>query len=79
MEAQLYKVVNLGFEGEPVRHGLQNPETLHIIEYEQIKFVNENGEIRDVVIPDDPNSFILNENHCGLVSVDENGDATLHF
>ena len=76
---QLFRVVNLALDGEPVRHGLQNPETLQILEYEQIKFVNQSGETRDAIIPNDPDSFIQNENQSGYVSVDENGDATLYF
>ena len=79
METQLFKIVNLGLEGEPVRHGLQHPETLQVVEYEQIKFVNQNGEVRDAIIPNDPDSFIQNENHLGYVSVDESGIATLYF
>ena len=79
MEKQLFKLVNLGLEGEPVRHGLQNPETLQVVEYEQIKFVNLNGVVRDAIIPNDPDSFINNENHLGYVSIDDNGIATLHF
>ena len=79
MERQLFKLVNLGLEGEPVRHGLQNPETLQVLEYEQIQFVEQNGEIRAAVIPNDPDSFINKNNHLGFASVDENGIATLYL
>ena len=79
MEQQLFRVVNLGLEGEAVRHGLQNPETLQVVEYDTIKFVVENFEQRDAIIPNDADSFIGNENQSGYVSVDENGDATLYF
>jgi hypothetical protein len=79
MEKQLFKLVNLGLEGEPVVHGLQNPETLQVIQYENIKYVSVGGEVRDANIPNDPDSFINNENHLGYASVDENDIATLYF
>ena len=79
MEKQLFRVVNLGLAGEPVVHGLQQPETLQVIRYEDVKFVSQNGEVRDAIVPNDPDSFIQNENHLGYASVDESGIATLYF
>ena len=76
---ELFRVVNLGLAGEPVVHGLQNPDTLQVITYEQIKFVNQNGDIRDAIVPNHPDSFIQNENQSGYASIDENGVATLYF
>ena len=76
---ELFRVVNLGMAGEPVVHGLQNADTLQVIRYEDIKFVNQNGEVRDAIVPNDPDSFIGNENQSGYASVDESGIATLYF
>ena len=78
-DRQLFRVVNLGFEGEPIRHGLQNPETLQVVEYDSIKYVYEQGSVREAIIPDDPDRFILNENHSGYLFLNEQGEATLVF
>lgn len=78
-DKQLFRVVNLGLSGEPIRHGLQNPETLQIIEYSTIKYVVQNGNVREAVIPNDPDSFIQNVNQSGYVSIDSNGNASLYI
>ena len=78
---QTFKLVNIGLAGEPVTHALQHPDTLEIITYDRIKFVsNAAGDIRDAVIPDDPDSIIpTHPEHLIELSLNEEGFATLYL
>jgi hypothetical protein len=78
---QTFKLVNLGLAGEPVTHGLQQPDTLEVITYDRIKWVsNSLGEVRDAIIPDDPDSVIpKHPEHLIELTLDENGFATIYL
>jgi hypothetical protein len=78
---QTFKLVNIGLAGEPVTHALQQPDTLEVITYDRIKWVsNSSGEVRDAIIPDDPDSVIrANSDHLIALTLDENGFATLYL
>ncbi len=86
MEKKLARIVNKGLQGEPVHHCFQVKETLAVIEFSQIKFVNENGgAIREASFVDNDidNQDILhilnNMGHECEVSYNENNEVTLYF
>ena len=78
---QTFKLVNIGMAHEPVTHALQQPETLEVITYDRIKWVsNASGEVRDAVIPDDPDSVITKHpEHLIELTLNEEGFATLYL
>jgi hypothetical protein len=78
---QTFKLVNIGMAHEPVTHALQQPETLEVVTYDRIRFVsNSAGDIRDAIIPDDPDSVIrANSDHLIEITLDEHGFATLYL
>jgi hypothetical protein len=84
MEQIQAKLVNKGFEGEPENIVLQAIESLQLFDFSQIKFVNENGDVREVVLNDNDLSqteiqTILNNTHIANITFDENNDVTLYF
>jgi hypothetical protein len=85
MEKQLAKVVNTGFAGEPQNICLQVQETLKIIPFSTIKFINQNDENRSVEIDnsDFQNSeiqYILNHmGHSVYVTWDDSEIVTMYF
>jgi hypothetical protein len=85
MEKQLARIVNKGLAGEPEYVVFQIKENLQCIEFSQIKFINENDTLREVVLSNSGISqpeilHVLNEmgHECEL-SINENGLVTLHF
>jgi len=85
MEKQLAKVVNKGLAGEPENVVLQVIDTLKIVEFSQIKHIDEAGVIRDVTLIDDTLEqteikYILNNmGHCVEITFDESDNVTLYF
>jgi len=85
MEKQLAKIVNKGLAGEPENIVLQVIDTLKIIEFSQIKHVDEAGVIRDVTLIDDTldqpeiQHILHNMGHDVEITFDENDDVTLYF
>ena len=85
MEKQLAKIVNKGLAGEPENIVLQVIDTLKIIEFSQIKHVDEAGVIRDVTLIDDTldqpeiQHILHNMGHYVEITFDENDDVTLYF
>jgi hypothetical protein len=85
MEKQLAKIVNKGLAGEPENVVLQVIDTLKIIEFSQIKHIDEAGVIRDVTLIDDTLEqpeieYILNNMaHVVHITFDENDNVTLYF
>ena len=85
MEKQLAKIVNKGLAGEPENVVLQVIDTLKIVEFSQIKYVDEAGVIRNVTLVDDNLNqpeiqYILNNmGHDVNITFDENDNVTLHF
>lgn len=85
MEKQLARIVNKGLAGEPENVVFQVKENLQCVEFSQIKFINENDTIREVVLSNsDINQpeilHVLNEmgHECEL-SVNDGNEVTLHF
>ena len=85
MEKQSSRIVNKGLAGEPQHIVLQVLDTLKIVEFSQIKHVDEAGIIRDVTLVD--NEFnqvevqhILNSmGHVVDVTFDEDENVTIYF
>lgn len=86
MEKQLARIVNKALAGEPEHAVLQVKETLRVVEFSEIKYVNENGgDIRSVsltnaVLEQPEILHILNVmgHECEL-SIDENNEVTIYF
>jgi hypothetical protein len=85
MEKQLARIVNKGLAGEPENVVFQVIENLQCVEFSQIKFINENDTIREVVLSNsDINQpeilHVLNEmgHECEL-SVNDGNEVTLYF
>ena len=85
MEKQLAKIVNKGLAGEPENVVLQVTDTLKIFEFSQIKYVDEAGVIRDVILIDDTldqpeiQHILRNMGHDVDITFDENDNVTLYF
>jgi hypothetical protein len=85
MEKQLAKIVNKGLVGEPENVVLQVIDTLKIVEFSQIKYVDEAGVIRNVTLVDDNLNqpeiqYILNNmGHDVNITFDESDNVTLYF
>jgi hypothetical protein len=85
MEKQLAKIVNKGLAGEPENIVLQVIDTLKIIEFSQIKYIDEAGVIRDVTLIDDNlnqpeiQHILHNMGHDVEITFDENDNVTLYF
>ena len=85
MEKQLAKIVNKGLAGEPENVVLQVIDTLKIVEFSQIKHVDEAGVIRDVTLIDDNlnqseiQHILNNMGHDVDITFDENDNVTLYF
>ena len=85
MEKQLAKIVNKGLAGEPENVVLQVIDTLKIVEFSQIKHIDEAGVIRDVTLIDDTldqteiKHILNNMGHSVDITFDENDSVTLHF
>ena len=85
MEKQLAKIVNKGLAGEPENVVLQVIDTLKIIEFSQIKHIDEAGVIRDVTLIDDTlnqpeiQHILNNMGHDVEITFDENDNVTLYF
>jgi hypothetical protein len=85
MEKQLARIVNKGLAGEPENVVFQVKENLQCVEFSQIKFINENDTIREVVLSNsDINQpeilHVLNEmgHECEL-SINDDSEVTLYF
>jgi hypothetical protein len=85
MEKQLARIVNKGLAGEPENVVFQVKENLQCVEFSQIKFINENDTIREVVLSNsDINQpeilHVLNEmgHECEL-SINDGNEVTLYF
>jgi predicted transcriptional regulator len=85
MEKQLAKIVNKGMAGEPENVVLQVIDTLKIIEFSQIKHVDEGGVIGDITLIDNTldqfeiQHILNNMGHAVEISFDENDNVTLYF
>jgi hypothetical protein len=85
MEKQLAKIVNKGLAGEPENIVLQVLDTLKIVEFSQIKHIDEAGVIRDVNLVDDNlnqpeiQHILHNMGHNVEITFDENDNVTLYF
>jgi hypothetical protein len=85
MEKQLAKIVNKGLAGEPENVVLQVIDTLKIVEFSQIKHVDEAGVIRDVTLIDDTldqpeiQHILNNMGHNVDITFDENDNVTIYF
>ena len=85
MEKQLAKIVNKGLAGEPENVVLQVIDTLKIIEFSQIKKVDEAGVIRDVTLIDDTldqpeiQHILNNMGHNVDITFDETDNVTIYF
>jgi hypothetical protein len=85
MEKQLARIVNKGLAGEPENVVFQVKENLQCVEFSQIKFINENDTIREVVLSNSGISqpeilHVLNEmgHECEL-SINDDSEVTLYF
>ena len=85
MEKQLARIVNKGLVGEPEYVVFQIKENLQCVEFSQIKFINENGTLRNVVLSNSDISqpeilHVLNEmgHECEL-SINDDSEVTLYF
>jgi hypothetical protein len=85
MEKQLARIVNKGLAGEPEYVVFQIKENLQCVEFSQIKFINENGTLRNVVLSNSDISqpeilHVLNEmgHECEL-SINDGNEVTLYF
>jgi hypothetical protein len=85
MEKQLARIVNKGLAGEPENIVLQVLDTLKIVEFSQIKHVDEAGAIRDVTLIDDTldqpeiQHVLNNMGHSVEITFDETDNVTLYF
>ena len=85
MEQQLAKLANRALAGEPENIVLQVIDTLKIVEFSQIKYVDEAGVIRNVTLVDDNLNqpeiqYILNNmGHDVNITFDESDNVTLYF
>ncbi len=85
MEKQLARIVNKGLAGEPEYVVFQIKENLQCVEFSQIKFINENDTLREVVLSNSDISqpeilHVLNEmgHECEL-SINDGNEVTLYF
>ena len=85
MEKKLARIVNKGLAGEPEYVVFQIKENLQCVEFSQIKFINENGTLRNVVLSNSDISqpeilHVLNEmgHECEL-SINDGNEVTLYF
>ncbi|MEY4332629.1 MAG: hypothetical protein RLZZ196_1367 [Bacteroidota bacterium] len=85
MEKRLFQIMNFGGLGPDEHAGIQLVDGYERYEFSQIKFINENGEVREVSITDadishsDIQHILRNQDHRVEVTVDENSNVTLHF
>ena len=85
MEKQLARLANNGMAGEPENIILQVVDTLKIVEFSQIKHVDEAGSIRDVTLVDNEfnqsevQHILNNMGHTVDITFDENDNVTLYF
>ena len=85
MEKQSSRIVNKGLAGEPQHLVIQVTDTLKIIEFSQIKHVDEAGSVRDVTLIDDTldqteiQHILNNMGHDVNITFDENDNVTLYF
>jgi hypothetical protein len=85
MEKQLAQIANKGLAGEPQNPVIHIVETNQTFDFSQIKFVNENGSLREVSLIDadfdqsDIQHILLNQGHKVEITFDENDNVTLYF
>ncbi len=85
MEKQSSRIVNKGLAGEPQHLVIQVTDTLKILEFSQIKHVNESDVIRDITLVDDELNqpeilHILNAMGQTVdITFDENENVTIYF
>lgn len=86
MEKKLARIVNMGLAGEPQHITFQIKETLQVIEFSQVKYVNENGgairevSLVDAVIDQPEVLHVLNNMaHECEISINESNEATIYF
>ena len=85
MDRKLARVVNRGFAGEPEHIVFQIKENLQCVEFSEIKFVNENGNLRpvnlvDAVINQPEVLHVINQmGHECEITFNENNEAILFF
>jgi hypothetical protein len=85
MEKKLFQIMNFGGVGPEEHAGIQLVDGYERYEFSQIKFVDENGSIREVSINDadishsDIQHILQNQEHRVEVTVDENTNVTLYF
>jgi hypothetical protein len=85
MEKQLAQIANKGMEGEPQNPVIHIVETNQTFDFSQIKFVNENGSLREVSLIDadfdqsDIQHILLNQGHKVDITWDDNNNVTLYF
>ena len=85
MEKKLARIVNKGLAGEAEYVVFQIKENLQCVEFSEIKFINENDNVRDVVLSNSDISqpeilHVLNEmgHECEL-SINDGNEVTLYF
>lgn len=74
---ELVKLVNRGLVNEPEILCLQNPETLAIYDFYEIKKISIAGELRPF-IHSDWMIVLENENHTASIDTNEDGDLVLY-
>ena len=85
MEKKLFQIMNFGGVGPEEHAGIQLVDGYERYEFSQIKFVDDNGSIREVSINDadishnDIQHILQNQEHRVEVTVDENTNVTLYF
>jgi hypothetical protein len=85
MEKHLFQIMNIGGLGPDEHAALQRVDGYDRYEFSQIKYVNQDGNIREVSITDadlsnDDIIYILeNQAHRVDISFDENQNITLYF
>ena len=87
MEKKIARIVNTGLEGQPEHPALQIKDNLQIIQFSEIKFVNENGSLRPLALVDavldQPEILhilnVLQPRHEVEVSFDEYNNAVIYF
>lgn len=85
MEKKLARIVNKGLAGEAEYVVFQIKENLQCVEFSEIKYINENDNVREVVLSNsDINQpeilHVLNQlgHECEL-SINEGNEVTLYF
>jgi hypothetical protein len=85
MEKKLFQIMNFGGVGPEEHAGIQLVGGYERYEFSQIKFVDDNGSIREVSINDadisdnDIQHILQNQEHRVEATIDENDNVTLHF